>query len=187
MYIWRGYPLSVVAVDLLCRFLLSVFYIAGFHSRDQLPCFAAKTKKGTCIWKELDTLRTSLGHQHACRSFARARIWPPWRHDKTKKDDINGDKVTNLPIELWKTNSGARLARAVSSYPTTPNDHFCVRVYNVSSRQKLVNLLSNCMMLIRFEFQRSKSTFCESNHLQSSRNISPRTSSVLIKILYHLI
>ena len=45
MYIWRGYPLSVVAVGLLCRFLLTVFSIAGFHSRDHsrdLPYFATK-------------------------------------------------------------------------------------------------------------------------------------------------
>ena len=70
MYIRRGFPLSVVAVDLPCRFLLSMFYIAGFHSRDQLPSFAAKRKKRTCIWIELATLRMSLGHQHACLFFA---------------------------------------------------------------------------------------------------------------------
>lgn len=39
-----------------------------------------------------------------------------------------------------KKSSFARLARAFSSYPTMPDDLFCVRVYNVSSRRKLVNL-----------------------------------------------
>ena len=39
-----------------------------------------------------------------------------------------------------KNSSFARLARAFSSYPMTPTDLFCVGVYNVSSRRKLVNL-----------------------------------------------
>ena len=50
VYIRNGYPLSVVAVGLLCRFLLSMFSnIAGFHLCDQLPWFAAKTDKGSCL------------------------------------------------------------------------------------------------------------------------------------------
>ena len=49
MYIRNGYPLSVVAVGLLCRFLIFMFSIAGFHLRDQLPWSAAKTDKGSCL------------------------------------------------------------------------------------------------------------------------------------------
>ena len=49
MYIRNGYPLSVVAVGLLCRFLLFMISIAGFHLRDQLKWSAAKTDKGSCL------------------------------------------------------------------------------------------------------------------------------------------
>ena len=128
MYIWRGYPLPVAAVDLLCRFLLSVFYIAGFYSRNQLPCFAAKTKKGNLHMNRTRYPDNESGTPTCLKFFCLgAPICRPWRHDKTKKDDINGDKVTNLLIELWKNNSCALLAQAFSSYPTTSNDHFCVQ------------------------------------------------------------
>ena len=87
MHIRRGYPLSVVTVGLLCRFLLSVFSIAGFYSRDQLPCFATETKK--VHMNKLDTLRMSQKHQHCCRSFVLG-------HQHGHRDVIRKPRKTTL-------------------------------------------------------------------------------------------
>ena len=38
--------------------------IAGFHSRDQQPCFSTKTKGSVCIIIELNSRRIWSGHQH---------------------------------------------------------------------------------------------------------------------------
>ena len=38
--------------------------IAGFHSRDQQPCFSTKTKGSLCIIIKLNSRRIWSGHQH---------------------------------------------------------------------------------------------------------------------------
>ena len=38
--------------------------IAGFHSRDQQPCFSTKTKGSVCIIIQLNSQRIWSGHQH---------------------------------------------------------------------------------------------------------------------------
>ena len=42
----------------------SYHHIAGFHSRDQQPCFSTKTKGSVCIIIELNSRRIWSGHQH---------------------------------------------------------------------------------------------------------------------------
>ena len=46
-------------------------YIAGFHSRDQQPCFSTKTKESVCIIIELNSRRIWSGHQQAAFSLFR--------------------------------------------------------------------------------------------------------------------
>ena len=43
------------------------FFNAGFHSRDQQPCFSTKTKGSVCIIIELNSRRIWSGHQHGGR------------------------------------------------------------------------------------------------------------------------
>ena len=43
--------------------------IAGFHSRDQQPCFSTKTKGSVCIIIELNSRRIWSGHQHGRHFF----------------------------------------------------------------------------------------------------------------------
>ena len=56
-------------LDLLSTNIKSMFdecfpSIAGFHSRDQQPCFSTKTKGSVCIIIELNSRRIWSGHQH---------------------------------------------------------------------------------------------------------------------------
>ena len=76
MFTQRGYPLSVVAVSLLCGFLLTVFSSAGFHARD-LPCFATKTKTRKLHMNRTRFHEISLGHQHGWRFFV---LWHQHGH-----------------------------------------------------------------------------------------------------------
>ena len=43
--------------------------IAGFHSRDQQPCFSTKTKGSDCIIIEINSRRIWSGHQHGRPCF----------------------------------------------------------------------------------------------------------------------
>ena len=63
--------MRVYAAKLICSTGVSgfqtfkpVFCIAGFHSRDQQPCFSTKTKGSVCIIIELNSQRIWSGHQH---------------------------------------------------------------------------------------------------------------------------
>ena len=46
------------------KFMKCDLTIAGFHSRDQQPCFSTKTKGSVCIIIELHSLRIWSRHEH---------------------------------------------------------------------------------------------------------------------------
>ena len=55
---------SCIKTSISLVFLWPKQPIAGFHSRDQQPCFSTKTKGSVCIIIELNSRRIWSGHQH---------------------------------------------------------------------------------------------------------------------------
>ena len=75
-----------------------VLHIAGFHTRDQLPCISIKTKKS--LHKNRSQFPEDLSGTQSWPPFLclRAQIWPPWRHVKPKNCHIY---LTTTSCYVW--------------------------------------------------------------------------------------
>lgn len=113
-YIRWGYPLSFVAVGLLCGFLLSMFSIAGliFPLTWSAAMFYTRNKK-RCIWIALDTLRMS---QKPTNMAAVPLFWgtnmatvTSWEDQQGRNRRRQGHKFAHWAM---KNTTCARLARA---------------------------------------------------------------------------
>ena len=136
--------------------------IEHFHSRGQHLCKFIGTKENVCRWKEFNSHRTGLGHQHGRPSIV--LIWPPRRHVKTLYNNFGGlimssDYVT-LPRKLGLNRVWIRcfVANVASRFQLTiiwkPLNNFTVRFVIVEANHRFV-LHLRCMVIAnlwRFQF-----------------------------------
>ena len=70
---------------------VSVWYIASFHTRDQLSRVSITTNEKCYMRIEFNSKRNRQGHNHG------RYIWPPLRHVKTK----NWNAISVLPKRVF--------------------------------------------------------------------------------------
>ena len=68
-------------------YTLYYWFIVGFRSYDQQPCFSLKTKENVFIIIEFNSWRISSGHQHSCH-FVNNKVHQHGGHDIMLKPRI---------------------------------------------------------------------------------------------------